>query len=72
MNVADTSTNRANFGQRLPTIPALIGSVNTSALYKGESQGKKFPSDWKERKCSLFSGLILAGQVLPRLSELAR
>jgi hypothetical protein len=53
MNVADTSTNRANFGQRLPTIPALIGSVNTSALYKGESQGKKFPSDWKERKCLL-------------------
>jgi len=26
--------------------------MSDSAFYKGESQEKKFPNDWKERKCS--------------------
>ena len=30
--VAETSTNRANFAEPRPTIPGLIGSVNTSAF----------------------------------------
>ena len=30
--MADTSTNRANFAEQLPTIPELTGSVNTRAF----------------------------------------
>ena len=29
--------------------------MTTSAFYKGESQEKNFPGDWKERICSLYS-----------------
>jgi hypothetical protein len=29
--------------------------MDTSAFYKGESQEKNFPGDWKERTCSLCS-----------------
>lgn len=31
----------------------LVRTWKVSAFYKGESQGKNFPGDWKERKCSL-------------------
>ncbi len=30
-----------------------MGQFPISAFYKGESQGKKFPGDWKERRGSL-------------------
>ena len=30
-------------------------TLPVTAFYKGESQEKKFPGDWKERTCSLSS-----------------
>jgi hypothetical protein len=30
-------------------------TLPVTAFYKGESQGKRFPGDWKERTCSLSS-----------------
>src|SRR6266481_9056019 len=40
---------------RSPVFPVfdLKPTCTISAFYKGESQGKKFPGDWKERRGSL-------------------
>jgi hypothetical protein len=36
----------------LTVAPGASFTFTASAFYKGESQEKKFPSDWEERKCS--------------------